>query len=204
MVSLGGIHLPSQVKPRGRHFPSQVTSVTSGPRFTYSAAMSDPGASARLSGEDLQTWAALATVLEWLPSALDTQLERDAGLTHFEYGVLYALAGAPDHSLRMSVLAGYANSSLSRLSRAASRLETKAWVRRTPDPTDGRYTLAVLTELGQRKVDEASPGHEHTVHRLVLDPLTQPQTRQLREISRRIMRAIRDEEGWQPPADAAR
>ena len=166
--------------------------------------MSDPRISSGLSGEDLETWAALATVLEWLPSALDTQLQRDADLTHFEYGVLFALASAPDRTLRMSVLAGYANSSLSRLSRAVSRLESKGWVRRAPDPTDGRYTLAVLTELGLRKVDEATPGHVDTVHRLVLDPLTRPQERQLREISRRVMRAIRDEEGWQPPSAAAR
>jgi DNA-binding MarR family transcriptional regulator len=99
----------------------------------------------------------------------------------------------------MSVLAGYANSSLSRLSRAASRLESRGWLRRTPDSTDGRYTLAVLTVEGAHKVDQATPGHTHTVHRLVLDPLTQPHRRQLREISRRITRAIRDEEGWQPP-----
>lgn len=166
--------------------------------------MSHPHGSAGLSGEDLETWAALATVLEWLPAALDTQLQRDADLTHFEYGVLFALAGASGRTLRMSILAGYANSSLSRLSRAASRLEVRGWVRRTTDPTDGRYTLAVLTDAGLRKVDEATPGHVQTVRRLVLDPLTQPQTRQLREISRRISRAIRDEEGWQPPTDAAR
>ena len=75
-----------------------------------------------LTGEDLRTWAALATVLEWLPAALDAQLQRDAELTHFEYGILFALADAPDRTLRMSVLAGYANSSLSRLSRAATRV----------------------------------------------------------------------------------
>jgi DNA-binding MarR family transcriptional regulator len=155
-------------------------------------------ASVGLSGEDLETWAALATVLEWLPPALDAQLQRDADLTHFEYGVMYALAVAPDHTLRMSVLAGYANSSLSRLSRAASRLESRGWLRRTPDPTDGRYTLAALTDPGLRKVHEATPGHERTVRRLVLDQLTQTQTRQLREISRRITRAIRDGGEWQP------
>ena len=154
-----------------------------------------------LTGDDLETWSALATLLEWLPPALDAQLQRDAELTHFEYGVLYALAGAPDRTLRMSVLAGYANSSLSRLSRAASRLESRGWVRRAPDPSDGRYTLATLTELGVRKVDDATPGHVDTVHRLVLDRLTQPQTRQLREISRRITRAIRDEDGWRPPSE---
>lgn len=156
-----------------------------------------------LSGDDLETWSALATVLEWLPAALDSQLQRDAGLTHFEYGVLYALAGAPERTLRMSVLAGYANSSLSRLSRAATRLESRKWLHRAPDPSDGRYTLATLTDLGAQKLDQATPGHVHTVRRLVLEPLTQAQTRQLREASRRITRAIRDEEGWQPPSSPA-
>jgi len=154
-----------------------------------------------LGGEDLETWAALATVLEWLPAALDAQLLEDAGMTHFEYGILFALANAPDRTLRMSVLAGYANSSLTRLSRAAARLGTRGWLRRSPDPSDGRFTLAVLTDRGLAQFEHASPGHVRTVHRLVLDPLTRAQARQLREISRRIQRAIRDgEEGWRPPA----
>jgi DNA-binding MarR family transcriptional regulator len=155
-----------------------------------------------LAGDDLETWAALATVLEWLPPALDAQLQRDADLTHFEYGILYALSDAPERTLRMSVLASYANSSLSRLSRAAVRLEKKKLLRRTPDPSDGRYTLATLTSVGRKKFDQATPGHVDTVNRLILNPLTQPQMRQLREITRRIMRAIRDEEGWQPSAEA--
>lgn len=162
--------------------------------------MTDPGADDTLTGADLETWSALATVLEWLPPALDAQLQRDAGLTHFEYGVLYALDRAPEGTLRMSVLADYANSSLSRLSRAATRLETRGWLRRTPDPADGRFTLAVLTEAGRRTVEEAGPGHVRQVRRLVLDRLTPAQTRQLREISDRIARGIRDEGGWQAPA----
>jgi DNA-binding MarR family transcriptional regulator len=171
--------------------------------MAYSAAMPDSDNPVVLTGDDLETWAALATVLEWLPAALDAQLQRDANLTHFEYGILFALADAPDRTLRMSVLAGYANSSLTRLSRAVARLEAKGWVRRAPDPSDGRYTLATLTTLGQEKFDQATPGHVHTVNRLILNPLTQPQTRQLREISRRIMHAIRDEEGWQPSSSPA-
>ncbi|WP_210649862.1 MarR family winged helix-turn-helix transcriptional regulator [Nocardioides sp. SYSU D00065] len=159
-----------------------------------------PDPSAELTGEDLETWAAMATVLEWLPAALDGQLQRDSQLTHFEYGMLYALAQAPDCTLRMSVLAGYANSTLSRLSRAATRMEAKGWLRRAPDPADGRYTLATLTDLGQEKVRSATPGHVDVVHRLVLDPLTQSQKRQLHQISRLIARAIRDEDSWRPPA----
>lgn len=161
--------------------------------------MTEPDGAAELSGEDLETWAALATVLEWLPAALDAQLLRDAQLTHFEYGILYALANAPERTLRMSVLAGYANSSLSRLSRAATRLESRGWLERIPDPADGRFTLAILTERGTEKMTEATPGHVQVVRRLVLDRLTNAQTRQLREISQRIARGIREDEGWRPP-----
>ena len=63
-------------------------------------------------------------------------------------------------------------------------------MRRTPDPADGRYTLATLTGQGQAKVTQAAPGHAQEVRRLVLDPLTKTQYRQLREISQRIIRGI--------------
>ena len=190
-------------------FPSKSTTQRGGTRFAYAAGMPDASRPTtathpELTGDDLETWAALATVLEWLPPALDGQLQRDAQLTHFEYGVLYALAKAPERTLRMSVLAGYANSTLSRLSRAAVRMESRGWLRRTPDPADGRYTLAILTEPGHEKVLQATPGHVQVVHRLVLDRLTKPQARQLREISHRIMRAIRDEDGWAPPSPPER
>ena len=159
--------------------------------------MPDPTA---LCGDDLDTWASLATVLEWLPPALDAQLLRDAELTHFEYGILFALADADDRTLRMSVLAGFANSSLSRLSRAVSRLEARDWVSRRPDPADGRSTLASLTSDGFARYEQATPGHVSTVRSLVLDQLSQAQARQLREISRKVMGAIRDEDGWLPSA----
>ncbi|MEV4774648.1 MarR family winged helix-turn-helix transcriptional regulator [Microbacterium sp. LWH12-1.2] len=157
---------------------------------------------AALSGEDLETWASLATVLEWLPAALDAQLLRDSEMTHFEYGILFALASAPGSTLRLSVLATHANSSLTRLSRAATRLQSRGWIQRAPDPDDGRYTLAILTVLGREKFDQATPGHVQTVDQLVLNPLTTSQRRQLREISRRMLRAIRTEEGWQPTSSA--
>ena len=101
----------------------------------------------------------------------------------------------------MSVLAGYANSTLTRLSRAVGRLEKRGWVQRAPDPSDGRSTLAALTTAGVEKLDQASPGHVLMVRRL-LGSLTGAQVRQLREISRRLLGALREEEGWQPASDA--
>lgn len=160
--------------------------------------MSDPSGRAVLDGDELETWSSLATLLEWLPTALDAQLLGDSEVTHFEYGILYALADAPEATLRMSVLAGFANSSLSRLSRAAARLEKRGWMRRSPDPADGRFTLAILTDPGLAKVEQAGPGHVKTVRRLVVDPLTPAQLKQLNQISRRILGAIREDEGWRP------
>jgi DNA-binding MarR family transcriptional regulator len=63
-------------------------------------------------------------------------------------------------------------------------------VRRTPDPVDGRYTLAILTDTGWDTVVDTAPGHVAEVQRLVFDPLTKAQQRQLRDIGRRVMRAI--------------
>ena len=143
-----------------------------------------------LDAEERQAWLALAGVLIRLPAALDAQLRRDAGITHFEYQVLARLSEAPERTLRMSVLAVQAEGSLPRLSQVVTRMEQRGWVRRTPDPADGRYTLAILTEDGRAKVIEAAPGHVEEVRRLVFDPLTKAQTRQLRDIGRRIMRAI--------------
>jgi DNA-binding MarR family transcriptional regulator len=104
--------------------------------------------------------------------------------------VLALLSEAPGRTLRMSELAMMAEGSLPRLSQVTARLEQRGWVHRTPDPADGRYTLATLTGQGRAKVTQAAPGHVQEVRRLVFDPLTKAQSRQLREIGRRIIRAI--------------
>ncbi|WP_206690411.1 MarR family winged helix-turn-helix transcriptional regulator [Quadrisphaera sp. INWT6] len=157
---------------------------------------SHPSRPPHLQGEELTTWSGLATVLEWLPALLDAQLRRDADLTHFEYGVLFALAKAPERRLRMSVLAGYANSSLTRLSRAVTRLEGRGYAERAVDDDDGRYTLAQLTDAGSAAFEAATPGHTALVRQLVLDALTEEQRSQLREISESILAAAGPGTPW--------
>ncbi|AMM18971.1 MarR family transcriptional regulator [Frondihabitans sp. PAMC 28766] len=158
--------------------------------------MSASRESSGLEGDRLGIWGSVATLLERLPSALDAQLQRDSGLTHFEHGVLYALDDAADRTLRMSVLAGYASSTLSRLSRAVGRLEAQGWVQRRPDPTDGRFTLANLTGAGHDKVVQSTPAHHALVEKIVFDSLTSAQARQLGAISRRISGAIDEAPPW--------
>lgn len=147
-----------------------------------------------LSHDEREAWLMLSGLLIRLPGALDSQLQRDAGLSHFAYTVLAALSESPARTLRMSDLAGLAQGSLSRLSQVVSRLEERDWVRRTPDPQDGRYTLATLTDDGWDKVVETAPGHVETVRALVFDTLSKAQVRQVAGIGRRLLLAIDPDE----------
>ncbi|GGA60384.1 MarR family transcriptional regulator [Pseudoclavibacter endophyticus] len=156
-----------------------------------------------LDSAQLEVWAAVATLLERLPAALDAQLQRDSDLTRFEHGLLFALGTAPDRALRMSTLAGYANCTLSRVSRAVTRLEKKGLVRREVDPADGRVSLAVLTDDGGDMLLQSTPAHHALVERLVFEPLNEAQVRQLGAISRAINEAIDPAETWTVPSSGA-
>jgi DNA-binding MarR family transcriptional regulator len=157
-----------------------------------------------LDPDERQTWLSMASALIRLPATLDAQLQRDAGISYFEYQVMAVLSEAPERTLRLSELAAMTEGSLPRLSQVVSRLERRGWVRRVPDPTDGRYTLGVLTDDGFDKVVATAAGHVEAVRRHVFDPLTKAQQRQLREIAQRITRTTDPARGCGPkPAPAA-
>lgn len=145
-----------------------------------------------LDAEEHEAWMALARLVVRLPAALDRQLQRDSGLTHFEYQVLAGLSEAPGRTLRMRVLARFAEGQLPRLSQVAARLESRGLISRRPDPDDGRSTLATLTDAGFEVLAAAAPGHVETVRRSVFDGLTRAQVRQLRDIGGRIGSALGD------------
>ena len=140
-----------------------------------------------LTATERDTWTPLVGLLLKLPSALDAQLQRDSGLSHFHYLVLAMLSEAPGHTRRMSELAFVANGSLSRLSHAVSKLESEGWVRRTSCPHDGRSTNATLTTAGYAKVVASAPGHVRAARALVIDALSEEQVEQLRAIALQIL-----------------
>src|SRR5207237_9140037 len=111
-----------------------------------------------LSHHDWSAWLQLVSTFTLLPAALDFQLQRDAGMSHFEFEVMVALSRQPDRSLQLKDLAVNANGSLSRLSHVISRLEGRGWVRRRSGPK-GRATHAVLTDEGYRTLMVAGPIH---------------------------------------------
>src|SRR2546428_13179012 len=91
-----------------------------------------------------------------LPAAIDSQLQREAGMTHFEFGVMAALSRQPGRRLQLKDLAVVANGSLSRLSHVISRLERQGWGRRGSGGK-GRATKPELTHKGYRKLMEGGP-----------------------------------------------
>ena len=124
-----------------------------------------------LTKEQQEAWVRFVAVVELLPGALDTQLQRDASLTHFEYFTMAMLSESPDRVLRMTQLAAITNSTLPRLSHVVSRLESRGYVRRTPCEEDRRATNATLTDAGWEKVVATAPGHVATVLANAIDPL---------------------------------
>lgn len=134
-----------------------------------------------LDPEERASWLSLSRIIVKLPSALDSQLERDADLNYFEYLVMAMLSEQETRTLRMSQLAALSNASLSRLSHVAKRLESRGFLHREPDPDDGRFTRATLTQAGFDKVRASAPGHVTAVRELVFDAVTPTQMRQLRE-----------------------
>ncbi|MET4077915.1 MarR family winged helix-turn-helix transcriptional regulator [Janibacter sp. UYMM211] len=153
----------------------------------------DPEAPRWLSEEEQRAWIAVARLVLQLPGALDAQLQRDAGINLFEYLVVSRLSMAPERTLRMGELADMTGGSQSRLSNVVKRLEHRGLVRREPDPADGRYTLAILTEVGWSTVVAAAPGHVDAVRHLVLDPLDASQITALSEIGEQLRTHVRSE-----------
>lgn len=151
-----------------------------------------------LNPTEQHAWRRLAAVSMLLPAALEAQLQRDAGLTHFGYWVLAMLSEAPGHAMRMSELAEIANGSQSRLSHLVSKLEDKGWVRRVKASTDGRGWVAELTEAGHAKVVDAAPGHVAEVRKRVFDALTPEQVTQLDSLCDAILASLTSGEDCDP------
>lgn len=143
-----------------------------------------------LTEEEQQTWFALAGMVTWLPDALDAQLQRDAGISHFEYQVMAMLSVSPQRTRRMSEVAALANGSLTRLSRTVDRLDKRGWVTRRPDPEDGRSTLAVLTDAGWDVVRAVAPGHVDAVRSLLFDGLSAEETACFRRVLESVVERL--------------
>ena len=140
-----------------------------------------------LTADQLRAWIGLIAVTELLPARLDSQLQRDADLTHFDYQVLAMLSEVPGRTLRMTGLAQRTSATLPRLSHVVKRLEARGFVERLPCPEDARATNAHLTDHGWQMLVATAPGHVRTARALVVDALTGEQIEQLETITAALL-----------------
>jgi DNA-binding MarR family transcriptional regulator len=143
-----------------------------------------------LDEDELRAWLRLAGVMLKLSAALDSQLQRDSDLTHFDYLCLAMLSESDERRLAMSELAARTNASLSRLSHVISKLEGRGWVARTPSPRSRRVTLVDLTEEGWKVLVAAAPGHVETVRSLVFEGLSRDDVAALERVAGHIVDRI--------------
>lgn len=158
--------------------------------------MSAAHATQWLDAQEQEVWAQLSTMILRLQPVLSARLQREFGISQFEYLIMARLSEAPESMLRMSVLATVTGSSLPRLSQAVGRLEKRGWMSRQSDAADNRYTLAVLNPAGLRQLKEAAPSHVEAVREFVFDRLTRAQARQLGAVCQRILDGLPPDDSW--------
>ena len=120
-------------------------------------------------------WQGLLTLINRaLPEIERTFKAHD--LLSVQYGILVALAEAPDHTLRLSDLADRANTSQSRLTHRLRGLVAHGDIEITDDSIDGRAKNATLTGVGRDRLEAIAPFHVEDVQRLIFDQLDPSQT----------------------------
>ncbi|GLH96275.1 MarR family winged helix-turn-helix transcriptional regulator [Phytohabitans aurantiacus] len=108
------------------------------------------------------------------------------GLSEPDYEVLSTLSERPAHTSTLGEQADKMGWSRSRLSRHATRMETRGLLRRAPDPADGRGCLLVLTEQGLDALENAAPAHVESVRHHFIDRLTPSDLAAIERIARRL------------------
>jgi DNA-binding MarR family transcriptional regulator len=147
------------------------------------------GSTRWLNEDEMRAWHSFLAAGALIGRRLDQQLKDEAGLSHTQYEILARLAAAPDGELRMTELADALYNSKSGLTYQVTQLEQAGLVERRSCPSDVRGVIAVLTEAGRRKLEQAAPGHVAMVRELLIDVLTPAQLAVLAdglgEVSRR-------------------
>lgn len=145
---------------------------------------------ARMNEQESEAWLGVVTMLELLPASLDAQMQRDSGLTHFEFVLLSQLRFSEEGVLQAKQLASATNSSLARLSHVITRLANRGLVERLPCPEDRRATNVALTSDGRRAVILATGPHLAHVRSLIFDQLSEDEVAALTVIAGKVNRAL--------------
>ncbi|MET0324143.1 MAG: MarR family transcriptional regulator [Ilumatobacteraceae bacterium] len=107
--------------------------------------------------DPVSAWRAVLLAQSRAIRAIERDLDEAGVIALSWYDVLLELNAAPDRQLRMQELGRRAVLSRTRVSRLVGELEQGGLVERRADPTDGRATLATMTDAGRAALVEAAP-----------------------------------------------
>src|SRR3954447_3176561 len=114
------------------------------------------------SSDRLRAWRLFFESSLALIDVLDSELERDTGLSLRFYDVLVHLEETPD-GLRMNELAERILYSKSGFTRVVDRMEQAGLVNRVRPDNDRRSILIVLTDQGRTTLECARGGHRNAI-----------------------------------------
>jgi len=120
---------------------------------------------------DWELWRTMRATNEQLGRELDRQLQRDAGISQADYGILVTLFEAPDRQLRTGELGDVLAWEKSRVSHQVARMEARGLVERVVCESDGRGTWVTLATEGKRALLGAMRQHATAIRELFLDEL---------------------------------
>lgn len=120
---------------------------------------------------DWDLWRTMRAMNEQLSRELDRQLQRDAGISQADYGILVTIFEAPERRMRTGELGGLLAWEKSRVSHQVARMEARSLVERVVCESDGRGTWVTLTTKGTRALLGAMREHAVAVRDLFLDEL---------------------------------
>jgi DNA-binding MarR family transcriptional regulator len=167
-----------------------------GPDADDAPALDNAADAPALDAAQLDTYFALMEAVSLLQHRLEQQLRAEGGISYVQFQLLARLnARGP---LTMTDLADGVVYSRSGLTYQAGLLEKAGLISRGPSPEDERATLVTITDGGRALLGHVFPGHIE-VTRLLLDPLSDQDLDQLRD----IMSRVRDHMRAQPPRSAA-
>lgn len=136
-----------------------------------------------LDDREQAAWRGLLVMQAKLQARLSRALQRDAGLSDADYGVLVELTEAPEGKLRIFQLGRFLQWEKSRLSHHLRRMEARGLVAREECETDRRGAYVVVTTKGRVAIERAAPRHVAEVRQAFIGALSPDQLQQLQTIT---------------------
>ena len=152
--------------------PIDATDVTGRPPVTAESTRADlPEVlfAAPLDPVERRAWRTFLQTHARVTRRLEADLIARNDLPLAEFDVLFQLASADGSRLRMAELADRVLLSRAGITRLVDRLVADGLVGRVRCESDARGFYAVLTDIGQARLEEATPGHIESIRRTFLE-----------------------------------